>query len=248
VKLGKLKSSLDAAVKDNIINLEESLLKSMPPIPNASLAPRVRSTMMNRDMTIIDEDYLFKSCQVVFTETEFVHLGLGINIAGISDDLRPYLVLFQELMFQSPLCLPLTNDQSEVILMDYKEVVKYSSELFLSHGMGVGFGNSLFSTSWCSQVLTLFTTSKKDDLERMSRFAMQVLLFSEFTVDRIVTICKNLLTNLTETKRDGDSMLAALANRLSYSTKSNPTLYEGQNDSAISVFKQEVILINFRNS
>lgn len=242
-KLADLKRKIDLAVSENVINLSEEAKFSMPSITDASLAPSLASQVKNIDMAdLCDDQFPFQSCQVIRTETEFVHLGFGINIMGISDALRPFLVIFQELMFQSPLELPLSSGEAEKTILDYKEVVKYSSELFISHGLGVGFGNGMWSCAWLSQVLTFFTSSNKEDWERMIRFSSQVILFTRFTSDRIITIAKNLLTNLTEIKRDGDGMLSFLANRMCYSSKNGSSIYEGQNDSAISIFQQESML------
>lgn len=196
----QLKKSLDLAVIENSINIAPEVIQSMPPIPNVSRAPILRATQKNIEMSEIDPTLLFKSCQVVRIDTKFVHFGLFLDITILPENLRPYLVLFQELLFQSDICIPSKLDKSREIIMNYKEVVKYSSELFISHGIGVGFGNSIFSTSWCSQILTLFTTSRISDFERMIRFAIQVLFFTKFTIERITTISKNLLTSLTEMK------------------------------------------------
>jgi Zn-dependent M16 (insulinase) family peptidase len=124
--------------------------------------------------------------------------------------------------------------------MDYQEVSKYSSSLFVSHECGVGFGNSIFSSSYLSQLLTLFATGQPQDFERMIRFVSQVFLFSVFTKERIVSIAKNLLSSLVDIKRDGNGVLSAVVDRVSMSTKFANRI--GSNELAISIFKQEQFL------
>jgi Zn-dependent M16 (insulinase) family peptidase len=197
-KLLGLAKSVKFAVKQNAVNISEELMSQFPPIPDASILPSLRTVQENIEMS--EEDgFPFRTCQVIRTTTQFVHLGLGINISSLSEKLRNYLVLFQELMFQSNMIIP-SSASEKTMLMDYKEVGTYSAEIFTSHGMGVGFGNGTFSTSWCSQLLTIFTCSNPQNFARMVKFTIQVLMFTSFTLDRIVSIAKNLLTNISELK------------------------------------------------
>lgn len=225
------------AVHDNRIDIPEHVVANMPPIPDASKAPTLKCECENIDMEQIDPEATISTFQLVRTETNFVHLGLGLDISGLLKTSRPYLVLFQELLFQCPMVIPCAS--GKVIKMDYKAVSTYSSDLFTSHEAGVGFGNGVWTTGWLSNVLTIFATCQRTDWERMIRFVTQVVCFTDFTSDRILTVAKNLLTQLTETKRDGDAMLSSMATHLSYyGEKEN----EGANDIAISIFQQEAFL------
>ncbi|KAJ3359210.1 hypothetical protein HDU91_004987, partial [Kappamyces sp. JEL0680] len=202
--LDKLAKELAQAVEDNKVSLTSDLIASMPPIPDVSKAPKIRLFMENVGL---GHDSLFSTCQVVKTETSFLHVGLAFNISSIPPSLKPYLVLFQELLFQSTLEIPASN--GSLLTMDFQEVSRYTSSLFVSHECGVGFGNSIFSTSYLSQILTFFGTSIPADFERMVRFMAQVIMFTKFTGDRILSIAKNLVSNLIDTKRDGQSVLDA---------------------------------------
>ncbi|KAI8903628.1 Metalloenzyme, LuxS/M16 peptidase-like protein [Gorgonomyces haynaldii] len=231
-KLEKLKQEIDQAVKDN------EIVKTfdMPKIPDASKAPLLSYTM---DNIPLESQGPFSVSQIVRTQTGFVHLGIGLNLSNLETDLRPFLVLFQELLFQSPLRLPSPSDETKWIMMDYKEVAKYCADLCTSHEAGIGFQNATWTTGWLSQTLTLFLTSVPEHWERMSRFCCQVLFFTQFRVDRVLTVAKNLLSSLQETKRDADTMLGSIVSRLT----SHPTnALEGANDYWISIFHQESFL------
>ncbi|KAL5032116.1 hypothetical protein BDV3_000710 [Batrachochytrium dendrobatidis] len=261
--LGKLKAEADRALAENKINITDDLMAKFPAIPDASKAPSLVSNMTNINL----DEYSntrgpFSACQVVRTETAFVSVRFGLNTSHILEELRPYLVLFQELLFETDLVLPATLG-SKTITMEYQEVVRYASQVFVSHEAAIGFGNEVWSASWLSQVLMVSAVSECADWECMIRFLAQVLFFSEFTESRILTVAKNLLSNITEIKRDGACMLSAVTTRL-YSAKSlsskntsdkasdakcglpeqsdtlidQPTL----NDAAISIFTQEKFL------
>ncbi|KAH6601991.1 hypothetical protein BASA61_001568 [Batrachochytrium salamandrivorans] len=261
--LKKLKIEEDLALEENKVNIVGELLSLFPPIPDASKAPSLRSSMQNVSLESHGDSRLpFMECQVVRTETAFVSVRLGLNIGQIASDLRPYFVIFQELLFQTPLILPATLG-SKTITMDYKEVMRYASHVFVSHEAAIGFGNEVWSTSWLSQVFMVSAGAEGADWERMIRFLSQALLFADFTKDRIVTVAKNLLSSITETKRDGGSVLSAVTTRIysrlskepqhssSKSSKSNNALGKetaelseatSSNDAAISIFTQERFL------
>ena len=207
--LAKIKVAIQNAIEETKVSLSSSDLKRMPPVPDVTKASKIKAVMENVELA----EELFKVCQVVKTETSFIHLGLALNSTVLEEKYRPYFVLFQELLFQTPLVL-VASDGSTVE-MDYKEVAKYSSELFISHECGVGFGNSIFSASYLSQLLTLFATGVPTDFERIIRFISQVFLFSVFTKERITSIAKNLLSSIVDVKRDGNAVLSAVVGRQS---------------------------------
>ncbi|KAJ3254769.1 hypothetical protein HK103_006844 [Boothiomyces macroporosus] len=227
----ELKAKVDQAILENQVNLTAQVISRMPPIPDVSKASTIRSQMQIIDYESLDDGFGFSSCQIIHTETGFCHLGLAMNIEQLPKHLRPYLVLFQELFFTCPLELWLFNNN--ITKMNYQQVAQYASELFVSHECGVGLGNSIFSTGSLSELVTIFVTAKPSEWETMIRFVVQVLMFSKFTKDRIMTTAKNLISSVSDTKNDGSAALNAVVTRI--------TQYNSI-DSDISIFKQESFL------
>ena len=132
----KLAAHVDAALhacNENQIIFTNEMYDSFPRIPDASIAPSLKCIM---DPVIMnDERCPFREYLIIHTDTRFVHSAFAFDIANLEFLHRDYLVLFQELLFQSPLRIPSGNG---VIIMEYQEVVKYSSQLFISHEAGVG--------------------------------------------------------------------------------------------------------------
>lgn len=124
--------------------------------------------------------------------------------------------------------------------MEYKEVSRYASEVYISHECGVGFGNNLFGASSMTQLLTVYLTSELSDWERMIRFTAQVLMYTTFTKDRVLTIAKNLLSDLVDLKREGESVLSFVTTRVCLNA--DAASKAGANDLAISPFRQEAFL------
>jgi Zn-dependent M16 (insulinase) family peptidase len=228
-------SIMETAIEENKVHLPKALLSSMPPVPDVSKAGKIKVSMENFTLS----GGIFSACQVVKTDTAFFHLGFGLNMTSLPSELKSCLVLFQELLFQSPVEMPDSHGDN-VLRMTYQEVSKYCSSLFISQECGVGFGNSLFSVNYLSQILTLFATSSTEDFERVVRFIAQVLMFSTFTKERIGSIAKNLLSNLYDLKRDGQCVLDAVLTRMSSSDEFSS--HTGALDHNISIFHQESFL------
>ncbi|TPX32519.1 hypothetical protein SmJEL517_g04347 [Synchytrium microbalum] len=254
--LKKLKVQVEAAVKENLPILSEPLKAQMPPVPDVSRAPKlsVSSSILSKEAA-----QPFGAIQVVSTETAFVHVRLGIDTSGLPAVLKPYLVLFQELLFQIPLA-----GVGSIGAMDYRDVAKKTSELFISHEASIGFGNDVFHTSWLSEIFSVYGCAERHEWEVAMKWLCRVLTQSIFTEDRVVSIAKNLISEIAETKRDGYSMAVAVMTRITCplsttynkpvvpsnrktkassnkSSNTAPSSTRG-NDLDISIFRQEAFL------
>jgi Zn-dependent M16 (insulinase) family peptidase len=179
----------------------------------------------------------FEASQIVRTEGLFCHIGLLFGISGLDNNLRSFLVLFQELIFQSPLSILF---QGKYVEMDYTEVAKYVSENFVSHECGVGLGNAFFSTSYLNQVLSIYVSCDQDNWKEVIKFLAQVIFCTKFTRDRVKTIAKTLINTISDYKRDGDEMHHAVLTRVIWPENKPGRL--GNNEHHISIFNQEAFL------
>ncbi|KAI9015118.1 Metalloenzyme, LuxS/M16 peptidase-like protein [Gaertneriomyces semiglobifer] len=242
--LAKLKAQVELAVKENQVDLPDALIAKMPPVPDITQAPKIAGKSVIVRLTEPTEGFVrpFAHCQIVDTETVFVHVRFGLNTAGIPDDLRPFLVLFQELIFHTPVMLPSANGTTTAI-MDYRDVVRKCADLFVSHEAAVGFGNDCWNASWLSEVFMIAASGEEKHSVEMVQFLCQAFMLAQFTQERIVTVAKNLLSEITELKRDGPEMLTMVTNRLiSPSSAHIGKSLNQKNEAAISIFKQEQFL------
>ncbi|KAG9065753.1 hypothetical protein KI688_002046 [Linnemannia hyalina] len=261
------------AVEANKVNMTPEIIATMPPISDTSQVPTIpiESSYVVTGSQGQDESRPFKVVQVVETNTFFSHVKLCLPLTHLDEDLRPYLVLFQELVFQSSCAIPkyAGEEGSEEIVfenLDYQSVVTLVSNTFVSHEAAVGFGNDIFACSWLSELFILACSAERSKFKEQCQLLLRVLMFTEFTEDRILTVAKNLLTQIMELKRDGADMLAMVSTRMTtpvrgyeLSTrycrkvdmtprpKANPAQLESTipilgNDMAISAFRQEPFL------
>ncbi|KAJ3248634.1 Presequence protease, mitochondrial [Chytriomyces hyalinus] len=242
--LALLGVSATDAFTANKVNLPESVLAAFPSIPNVSKLPQLECSMSlhNISMAPSGSHRALMQAQVVSAETLFSHCRIVLNIANLPAKLRPYLVLFQELVFQSPVSRPSGK------ALSYQDAIKKTSEIFVSNEAAVGFGNDMWSCGWLADT---FMVSISSDIERFDaavQWLIECLLFTKFTKERIVSCVQKLLSDLMDVKRDGSCVLSAVTTRLTSTRKKTPKETQQQstgacdNDLAISVFSQEAFL------
>ncbi|KAF9201070.1 hypothetical protein BGZ49_008702, partial [Haplosporangium sp. Z 27] len=269
------------AVEANKVNMTPEIITTMPPIPDASKVPTIpiSSNYVVSGSEGNTESRPFSLVQVVETNTFFTHVKLCLPLTHLDEDLRPYLVLFQELIFQSSCLIPkdllgkngLGDEEIKFEHLDYQSVVTLVSNTFVSHEAAVGFGNDIFACSWLSELFVLASSAERSKFKEQCQLLLWVLMFTTFTEDRVLTVAKNLITQIMELKRDGGDMLAMVSTRMTtpvrgyevstgYCRKAadatttpsskvqsetaqleSPTPVLG-NDMAISVFRQEPFL------
>ncbi|KAF9110917.1 hypothetical protein BGX27_005725 [Mortierella sp. AM989] len=269
------------AVEANKVNMTPEIIATMPPIPDASKVPTIpiSSRYVVSGCEGNSETRPFSLVQVVETNTFFTHVKLCLPLTHLDEDLRPYLVLFQELIFQSSCLIPkdilgkdgLGGEEIRFEHLDYQSVVTLVSNTFVSHEAAVGFGNDIFACSWLSELFVLASSAERSKFKEQCQLLLWVLMFTNFTEDRVLTVAKNLVTQIMELKRDGGDMLAMVSTRMTtpvrgyevstgYCKKAadrtvQPSKTQAQNaaqlesstpvlgnDMAISVFRQEPFL------
>jgi Zn-dependent M16 (insulinase) family peptidase len=82
--LAKLGERVSQAVKENEVNLSKDDLDRMPPVPDASGAPKLLSETRRSSLTTaVGVPMPFPEVQTVFTETSFAHIRVFFNIDGL---------------------------------------------------------------------------------------------------------------------------------------------------------------------
>ncbi|KAG0231491.1 hypothetical protein BGW42_000197 [Actinomortierella wolfii] len=222
------------AVAANKVNITPEIISKMPPIPDVANVPTIplKARYESIDDSCNDDQLLmsrpFKVVQVVETNTFFTHVKLCLPLTHLDEDLRPYLVLFQELLFQSSCNIPkykndrMNNNDADgqhdkaIIYehLDYQSLVTAVANTLVSHEAAVGFANDIFACSWLSELFVLACSAEKAKYREQCELLVRVLMFSEFSADRVLTVAKNLVTQTLELKRDGADMLSAISTRM----------------------------------
>ncbi|KAJ1737005.1 hypothetical protein LPJ72_000894 [Coemansia sp. Benny D160-2] len=151
--------------------------------------------------------------QTINSESSFVKVRIQIPIGTVPHELRAYLALFQALLLKTDLVLPAgvvyENDEKPLQAerrIPYSEFTGRMSDLVTSRLAYVGLGSYLFSDNpHDNAFLVDFYTPHRNYLLAL-RWTVQGLLFSDFTLERILTSAKNALTRITSIKRSTESI------------------------------------------
>ncbi|KAJ1870561.1 hypothetical protein LPJ57_005333 [Coemansia sp. RSA 486] len=233
------------AIDSNKVNLSDEV-KSTISVPDASLIVTLPHTQ-----TLITLDKPIGPVSVVQSiecDSEFPYLSLHIPIDTLSDSLRAYLVLFQELLFSSDLELPAglvysTDEQplSENKYVGYVTVDSCLADITTSKSASVGADNDVFSCSQMDEVFLMSMRMYDSNYDICARWFTQILMFSQFTSERILSVAQNLLSTISGIKRDEFSLSNAIM--LHYDSKQKPNGPRWGNGH-ISIFEQEAFLKN----
>ncbi|KAI8809643.1 Metalloenzyme, LuxS/M16 peptidase-like protein [Cladochytrium replicatum] len=271
--LEKLDRKVKEFLEENRVNLSRKDRGAMPKVADFSgVTQLISKTSLKKFSDDGAAMRPFNDVEIIFTETVFSHFRVAINVAEnvIPGHLRPYFVLFQESLFYCDLDLPdqLVKSVGMGPHVDYRDLAKKTAELLCSNEASIGFGNDLWHAAWLGETFMIGGTSNPKDTEKMVYLLIAILCFTTFTEERILTIAKNLLSELVEIKRSGDDMLSAITTRISSfssgsqnvkfkkSTKkvgkskakvqkkatSDSAEFDYTNDISISVFTQEKFL------
>ncbi|KAI9595591.1 hypothetical protein BDF19DRAFT_440953 [Syncephalis fuscata] len=256
--LAQLAATVERATKANQVNVPSELIAKMPPPPLVAHVPQLESTAQISQMSATSRP--FASMQLVSTSTLFIHLSIGFPVAVLPQHLRPWLVLFQSLLFESSVKIhdvmsgiDVSVDDSK--LVDYREVATGMARDLVSHDASVGYGNQLIGTTWLSDYLVVTGSCAPQNYNKMLGWLLGALAGVVFDAERIGAIARNLLSDISELQREGSNMMQAIMARTTMTkvfnsaTSAAPgnqygekSITTNQNDICISLFRQRAFL------
>jgi len=149
------------------------------------------------------------------------------------------------MLFCTPVELPEEfSKDGQLQKLDYRTVVENTSELCISNEASIGIGNEIFHTSYLSETFVISASSERIKYNKLCEWIMIILMFSQFDEERIISTAKNLLSELTEIKREGSEMLSAISTKIIAECNNDNGNTPLLNDLAISIFNQENFLKN----
>ena len=163
----QLKETLTKAVKENEVKLPAEILDQMPPIPDQKKIPQLPENVSYRTAGSF-------SSILVETNTRFLHLRFCLETSTVPQDVRPYLVLFQELLLESDLALPGQP------IVPWNQVVKQTSDDLVTFECGVGFGNATFTCSYLPSLFYIYGISERHQFEKLCDHISNMVLFLFF--------------------------------------------------------------------
>lgn len=140
---------------------------------------------------------------------------ISMNSAGLDHALRPYLLLFMELLLESPV-------QRDGKLIPYEEVVSALERDTICTGSGVGLDSkSSFKCGPFSHVAMVTMQIEPKKYETVAHWLIDLLHSTVFTAERVRVVASKMHNGIAQVKRKGNLMAADILKAIFYSQESN---------------------------
>lgn len=151
-------------------------------------------------------------------KTNFVYVTVAFDTAKLSTELRSYLLLFLDLILESPV-------QTENGLLSYEEVVISLEEDMISYETSLGLQSlSRFGCGQFSNSATFHMQVEVKKLEVAVNWMSHLLFDSVFTQERIHIVASKLVNDIATAKRNGSDMAREIAKAMFYKKDTNVQL------------------------
>ncbi|KAJ2760929.1 hypothetical protein H4S06_001473 [Coemansia sp. BCRC 34490] len=215
----------------------------LPDPTKSSVLPHTQSlVVLNRTIGPVT------AVQTVNADSGFVEAQIQIPIGDIPEELRAYLVLFQDVLLDTNLVLPAgvvyDNDKESLKnekRIQYLEFASKMTDLVTSRNACVGQDSEPFLCRGLDSFFVVDFSATCNNYLLALRWTVQGILFSEFTLERILTCAQNLLTSIASEKISPDSILLTVESHFTDVLPGNEQL---SNKRHMSFLAQEAVLTN----
>ncbi|KAI8052858.1 hypothetical protein BDF22DRAFT_620435 [Syncephalis plumigaleata] len=243
------------AIAANKVNVPPELIATMPALPPIDNVPQLESKFLLEQVD--NSSYPFAATQLVTADTLFTHLQIGLPIAALPQHLRPWLVLFQSVLYELPVVMhsvmsSLDVSVSQDNMLDYREVATGMARDLVSHTASIGYGNQLLGVMRLSDYIIISGTCEHRNYGKMLSWLLGGLVGMKYDMERISTITRNLLSDISEMQRKGSDMVEAVLARVTAKkqldavAKRQPNqchlVATNQNDCYVNLFRQRAFL------
>jgi len=151
-----------------------------------------------------------------------------LDTSSIPEDLRPFLVLYLEAIFE----LPILRD-GEVI--PHEEIVAQLERETVSYSSTAGFYGSTFSAKGFSQYVVINIKSPVSLYSKSIQWLKEILWQTQFTAERLKVEVKKITNDISYFKRNGNFVNSSAHNDLLFDKKNS-------NQGAMNFVRQQSFL------
>jgi len=144
----------------------------------------------------------------------FTQIHVILDCSNIADNLRMYIPLYTEILFESPI---LKNG----VVIPYEEVVKQLAADTLSTSASLGINGGRFSAGSFSKLIHLSFTVENEKYNKAVEWIQDVLFNLQFSAERLKIVANKIINDVANYKRSGRSIVSALMHNISFSKASN---------------------------
>lgn len=215
--LKKLGQELSDAIKENDREPTLEMLTSLP-IPSTK-SINFHTLEINKKNTAatnkVDLSRLPFYIEAYNIKTNFVYVCATFDTSKFSLEQRKYLLLFLDLIVESPIQL---GDK----LLPYESVVAALEEDMISYETSLGVQNSSrFGSGTFSQTVTFHMQVEIRKFETAVEWMTNLFFNSVFTQERVHIIASKLVNDIASSKRNGYSMAREILKAIYYKKNTN---------------------------
>jgi len=206
-KLAQLEKDLQRAEELNNPPVSEEFLKSFK-VPDVSSISFIPITTYRTDEKPTTEEstklanYLEQENNKPFPffvqydhiSSEFVSINVSLDTGNLSSDLRKYIELYLEVIFDSPL-------NKNGVIIPHEEVVYQLDDQSVDHSNGCGQSGGNFTVGSFGQLMWLNLKFERKEFESCVQWMSDVLWRSIFATERLKISAKKLISDVARTKR-----------------------------------------------
>ncbi|KAJ2660861.1 hypothetical protein IWW48_002714 [Coemansia sp. RSA 1200] len=211
--------NIKEAAEANKAHVPEEIKKRMPtPDPSKiSILPHTqRLIVLDKPVGPVN------TVQTINVDSGFVNMEMQIPINDIPDELRKYLVLFENILLSAHLVLPAgiiydDGDSGDRRPLQSEKCVQYAefesrmSDCTTYYNSRVGHGLLPFSFNWLDDMFVINFCAPYKRYPSAMRLMVQGIMFSQFTTSNILTNAQAHLVSISEGKQDVDDVLFTVA-------------------------------------
>lgn len=224
--LKKKGDELSAAIDHNEIPPPVEMLTAVP-IPNVKNINSLPSTVQQRDGETYGDPLKLNGLNLsdfpvpinvtaCGVESNFGYAMAYFNTASIEPSLRPYILLFFELIMESPI------RQDDGTLIPYENVVAAieSDTVSLQTSIGLEQSNQFSCGSYSQTAVLMIKTDHKKYIQGI-QWVIDLLNRTEFTIDRVRVCAAKIANAVAQAKRNGSAVSKDLLKAVYYQFDSN---------------------------
>jgi hypothetical protein len=221
---------LEVALRENApkplpTHADGSLLLTPPPAASIpTLAMTVAKRSMPRSLALVNSKAAASpapaldaarvmagtTVQVVRTDTAFHSVFIGFDCRHVPPNLRPWLVLLQELLMSSDIV------EADGGVTPYTDAIKMRQQQTVSMGTSTGWNGGAFTASVMPEMFFISGQAlpSVQGYGYLCEWVGKILGRSVLGPDRVAVCAKNLNKDITSSLRDGESVCSAILNRI----------------------------------
>ncbi|KAK3592274.1 hypothetical protein CHS0354_037563 [Potamilus streckersoni] len=159
--------------------------------------------------------------------TNFVQISALLDSNGVSQELKYYLPIFCEVLFESPVV-------RNGVLISHEEVIQQLHADTLVTEANLGIDGEKFYCGYIPQVVQVLLKVEKEKYEKGVTWLKDLLYNIKFTAERLRIVAKRMSNDIAEYKNKGYTVVRTLLKSIIFSSECNHVIS--------SMLKQETFL------